>query len=374
MTLVDKVFNHKAIPWWVVDLDCVKTTVFERVINSNFPNEGPVTYDAEQFLSKFLNVKHAILTTSGTVALFLALKSKGIGKGCRVAVPNLTFIATANAVSLTGAEVVLVDVSPESLTIDIEKLKQLDLVKKIDAVIPVHISGRSAFNLEFQNWIKSSKTIVIEDAAEAFGSKDPISGKFLGTLGDVGAFSFSPNKLITSGQGGLVVTDSDKVASEVRKLKDQGRSIRGTGGDDLHPSLGFNFKYTDIQASILLNQFEQIKNRISKLTEVYNYYSDTFNNSSGGRLLKFDVTRGEFPLWPEFYFEDRIKIESKFDSNKIGFRRIWFPLSTQNPYKQIGDFENSIKASKSVLWLPSNFKLSKRDLRRIVQTVNGSIG
>ena len=217
--------NNLPVPWWSVITDDGDTEAIGKVLKSNFPNEGPVTLDLEEFFKEFFNVKYAILTTSGTIALYLGLKALGIGPGDRVAVPDLTFIATANAVSLTGATPVLIDVIESTLCIDPEYLQKEHSISPLKAVIPVHISGRSAFTEDLINVIRRLNLICIEDAAEAFGSRDPRTGKLLGTIGAVGAFSFSPNKIITSGQGGLVVTDDDELRMATELVERKARAM-----------------------------------------------------------------------------------------------------------------------------------------------------
>jgi perosamine synthetase len=314
-------------------------------------------------------VKYAILTTSGTIAIYLALKGLGIGPGHRVGVPNLTFIATANAIALTGATPVLLDVIKETLCLDPRALEKTHAMHELDAVVPVHVSGRSAFTFELTSTIEKLKIPIIEDAAEAFASKDPLSGKFLGTIGKAGAFSFSPNKIITSGQGGLIISNDDSIANSVRELKDQGRPTRGTGGADIHHSVGFNFKFTDLQAAVLQGQIEKLANRIQHLKEIYEFYVNHLENQSS--LLKFDSNQGEFPLWPDYQINNRAKLEAELDTNSIGYRKIWHPLSTQNPYlKDASSFPESFIASATTLWLPSAFTLDKTKLKRVTDCVN----
>jgi perosamine synthetase len=345
----------------------------EEVLKSNFPNEGRVTFDLQEELADYLSVKHAFLTTSGTVAIFLALKALGIGKDSRVGVPNLTFIATANAVTLAGAEVVLLEVDSERFTLDLDSVKNEHKKRSLDAIIPVHISGKSAISEQMLKYAQSENISIIEDAAEAFGSQHPKLNRKLGTIGDAGAFSFSPNKIITSGQGGLVVTNDDSVAFEIKKLKDQGRPVRGTGGADIHESLGFNFKYTDIQAAILKAQIPLLEERLAHLRSVYEYYRNNIVGSLSENLSSFEVDQGEIPLWPEFQTNDKKLLISKFEIGNIGYRELWFPLSSQNPYKSSEQFPRSSEISRSTLWLASAFCLTNVDLKRITDSINEAL-
>jgi len=361
--------DSNPIEWWSVKTSDISIDKLENVLKSNFPNEGPVTLYLEDFFKDYFKVKHAVLTTSGTLAIYLGLKALGIGPGDRVAVPNLTFIATANAVSLTGATPVLVDVESHSLCIDAEKLEAEHQSSPLKAVIPVHVSGRSAFSLKLKSVIERLGLKCVEDAAEAFGSKDPVTGKLLGTIGAVGAFSFSPNKLITSGQGGLVLTNDGEINDAIREIKDQGRPKRGTGGDDIHKSIGFNFKYTDLQAALLEGQLDQITSRVQHLKNVYEYYAAHIDRKEV--LLKFNTKDGEFPLWPEVQANKRSQLEVIFQSRFIGYRRVWHPLSTQIPYKnESNSLKVSVEVSPKCLWLPSSFNLTEKNLATIVGAIN----
>jgi perosamine synthetase len=357
------------VEWWSVDTSALDLEYISEVVASGFPNEGPVAIEVEKYFQTLLGVKHAILTTSGTTAIFLALKSIGIGPGDRVGVPNLTFIATANAVALTGAEPVLLEILPDTLSLDPSYLLKVHTENPLDALVPVHVSGRSALSPELCLVLESHGLRFIEDAAEALASKDPATGRYLGTLGNAGAFSFSPNKIVTSGQGGLVVTNDDEIALKIRELKDQGRPTRGTGGDDVHHSLGFNFKFTDLQAALLKSQLKKLDSRIFHLRSIYEYY--LANVDSDIEMLKFDSMKGELPLWPEIRIKNRSKMEQHLKDNGIGFRNIWHPLSTQEPYKyQNLVLPQSETAAREILWLPSAFSLTPEKLEKVVKTLN----
>jgi perosamine synthetase len=358
------------IPWWDVKVEGTELSEISKVLDSGFLNEGPITENLEKSFSGFLNVKHCVFTTSGTIALFLALRSAGIGPGDLVAVPNLTFIATANAVKLCGAEVLLVDTEENTLNISNEALQLAIMSNQIDALVVVHVSGRSAFSEPLLKTIELHGLRVIEDAAEAFGSKDPISGKHLGTIGVAGAYSFSPNKVITSGQGGAVVTNDTAIAQKIRELKDQGRPKRGTGGADLHPGEGFNFKFTDLQAAILASQFKSMGARLQHLRDVYTSYSELLEINDWGGLLGFEIKNGEVPLWPEYHSKNRESMLSNLESKGIGYRRIWHPISSQDHYRTTNEMKNSTKSSRSVFWLPSSFNLSRNQLEFISETIN----
>ena len=361
------------INWWTPKFGSKELVNLKMVLDNGYVNEGPVTQALEVKIKNLMGVKHAIFSSNGTSSIFLALKAHDIGVGDFVAVPNVTFIATANAVSLTGAIPVLIDVYSDTLGIDMMDLIEKNKVYKLKAVIPVHVSGRSSLGRLDREVLKTWKICIIEDAAEAFASKNPLTGKYLGTEFDVGTFSFSPNKIITSGQGGLIVTNNDIIAKAIRQLKDQGREHRGSGGDDDHPIIGYNFKFSDLQAAVLDAQMDEIEQRRGHLINVYKLYSENIIKNQDSYLLKFDISNGEFPLWPEFRTRNVKKLLSILHQKGIAYRKFWFPLHSQKAYKS-KDISSEFKTFTSdLIWLPSNFDLDEEDIKHICSILNDFI-
>ena len=284
----------------------------------------------------------------------------GIGHGGEVIVPDMTFIATANAVEMTGAKPVLADISPKTLGMDPNEFSG-SITKKTKAVIPVHVSGRAAEMEKIMKIAREKNIHVVEDAAEGFTSKH--KGKCLGTFGIAGCFSFSAAKTITTGQGGAVITDDDDVALRLRELKDQGRPTRGTGGDDIHNSIGYNFKFTDLQAAVGLGQLEYLGERIERQKRNYKLYAENLKDLDGISLFHFDLEEGEVPQWTDAAAEKRNELDKYLRDNSIDCRRFWFPIHTQKPYKQPDDkFPNSTRIAPKSIWLPSAFTLTDDDV------------
>ena len=359
---------NSSIPWWTVETSRKELRNVRKVLQSGYLNEGQINKDFETKISNYFNISNVITSTSGTTALYLSLKALGIGPGDLVAVPNLTFIATANAVKLSGASVLPLDVDIKTMTISNEEVLRAER-NEVKAIIPVHVSGRSAWNRELRRIRKNGEIILIEDAAEAMGSRDPESGEYLGTLGNCGIFSLSPNKILTTGQGGLIVTNSDLIANTIRALKDQGRPKRGTGGADKHDHEGYNFKFTNLQAAVGLAQFESFASRIEFLSQLYKTYREKIIDCPHQRLFDFQIEKGEFPLWPEMYFTERKAVINKLFEAKIGFREVWLPINSQKPYADGKVYSSSKKLSDSTLWLPSSFSLTKKHIKRITKTL-----
>jgi len=351
------------IPWWSPKMVGTELPLVKGVLESNYINDGDVTQEFEQGIAKLVGAKHGIAVTSGTTAIYLSLVALGVGHGDEVIVPDITFIATANAAVMAGATVVLVDVEPETLNMSVSALEAA-ITSKTKAVVPVHVSGRGA-DMETILRICAERDIgVVEDAAEALCSKHKNRG--LGTFGRTGCFSFSPNKTITTGQGGVIVTDDDELAQRLRQLKDQGRPVRGTGGEDEHPALGFNFKLTNIQAAVGLGQLEKLTERLDRIRNTYEIYRDQLAEIDGIRILPFNIENGEQPQWVDALAERRDDLDAFLAKNGAGCRRFWFPLHTQKPYRCPDDaFPNSTRLSKKALWLPSAFQLRDGDVMEV---------
>lgn len=348
------------IPWWQPLIGNEEHTLIKDVLDRNFPNEGKYATQFEQKIATLLGVKHAVAVSSGTAALFLSLKALGIGPGDEVIVPDMTFIATANAVHLSGAKPVLADVKPETVTLSPDSFLK-SITSKTKAVIPVHVTGRGADMDEIKEIAQEHQFDVVEDAAEAFLSKH--NKRFLGTFGATGCFSFSPNKIITTGQGGIVVTNDDTLHIKLRELKDQGRPTRGSGGDDIHHSMGYNFKFSDLQAAVGVGQLSHIDKRMNHMRHRHKLYTEQLSHVKGLSLYSFDIDSGELPLWTDIRTPKRDSLEAALKMQGIDSRKFWHPLHTQAPYKLPDNaFPNSLQVSKQSLWLPSAFTLSDNDI------------
>jgi len=337
------------------------------VLRSNYLNDGDVTREFETRIAAMCGAAHAGATTSGTTAIFLALAAEGIGHGDEVILPDATFIATANAVRLTGATPVLVDVDRETLNIDPKRVKSA-ITLRTKAIVPVHVSGRSADMAAISAIARTHGLVVVEDAAEALLSR--VSGRSLGTIGTAGCLSFSPNKSITTGQGGMVLTNDAALAARLRALKDQGRPTRGTGGNDLHPTLGFNFKLTNVQAAIGLAQTEALESRAARLKRVYRLYRDGLDDVAQVRVLPFNVDGGESPQWIDAIVERRDALVGHLLALNIHCRPFWFPVHTQAPYlRSDAAFPESSRWMPRAVWLPSALSLSDDDVQIVCQQI-----
>ncbi len=351
------------IPWWAPKVGGEELELVREVLASQYINDGDVTARFEQEIARLVGARYAVAATSGTAALFLSLAALGIGHGDEVLVPDMTFIATANAVTLTGATPVLVDVDPATLNISVDAVARA-LTPMTRAVIPVHVSGRAADLLGLEAVCAPRRVAIVEDAAEAFTST--VGGRALGTIGALGCFSFSPNKTVTTGQGGVVVTNDDGLHVRLRELKDQGRSVRGTGGADTHAAIGFNFKLTNLQAAVGLAQLGRLHDRVARQRRTYRQYARALADVPQVCLPGFDVDGGEVPQWVDVLATRRDALDEYLLARGIECRRFWHPIHTQAPYRRPDAlFPESTQVSSRALWLPSAFTLTDVDVETV---------
>ena len=358
----------KPIRFWETDVGLADYHNQKKIFLSNFPNEGKYVTILEEKIKKFLNVKYCLALPNGTSALYISCKILNLNSKDEVLVPNITFPATANAVYMSGAKVVLVDVNTETLNMDTK-----DLIKKINkntkAIMPVHVSGRSCDMKKIMTLAKKYNLRVIEDAAEAFLSKK--NGEFLGTIGDIGCYSLSPNKIITSGQGGFLVTNNKKYYEKIKVFKTQGRYGVTSGGDDLHISPGGNFKISNSSAGLALSQLRKISLRKKNLIKNHITYRNKLRDVKEINILKFDTSKGELPLWTDIKCKKRDELYDYLKKNKIYCRKFWIPLSKKNFYsnQKHFSFKNTRLIEKQIMWLPSSFLMTTKDQLRIINKI-----
>jgi perosamine synthetase len=363
---------NEKIPWWQPKVGAYELDSVKRVLESEYINEGRVAEEFEHRIAELIGARYAVAVTSGTAAIAVALIGIGICHGDEVIVPDVTFIATANAVRLAGGEPVLVDIDPSTLNICPNAVERA-ITSRTKAIVPVHVSGRGAGIERIIAVAEAHGLPVIEDAAEGFLSR--VGGRKLGTFGIAGCFSFSPNKTITTGQGGIIVTDNEKLHVRVREVKDHGRPVRGTGGDDVHASLGFNFKFTNLQAAIGLAQLHYLHERADRMRQIYLHYESELKGLPGFRLPGFRTLEGEQPQWTDAVIEDRDQLAAYLRARNIHTRNFWFPLHTQAPYRRDdGDFPNATQLSPRAVWLPSAFTMTEADVARVCAEIRSYYG
>ena len=358
----------KARPFWLPELGHRERDLIASVLDENYLNDGKVTTQFEQRVAELLEVSHGIAVTSGTAAISLALYALGVRPGDEVIVPDVTFVATASAVTMIGATPVLVDVDETTLMLDPDEVSKA-VTPRTRAIIPVHVSGRPAPMDELKKIAQEHCIALVEDAAEALMSR--YKGQFLGTIGQAGCFSLSPNKTITTGQGGLIVTNDSMLAARLRALKDQGRDVQGTGGADQHNHIGFNFKLTNLQAAVGLGQLDLLPARVARLRAIRREYVEGLSGVEGVRLLPVDEQDGTVPQWIDICVDSRRdELIAFLKSHSMICREFWHPLHHHQPYRQSDtEFPVSTRLVPQACWLPSAFQLESDDIQEICRRV-----
>lgn len=338
------------------------------VIESGFVNEGPRTAEFETRVAKFVGCTHAMATNSGTVGMSLALMACNIGPGDEVIMPGFTYVATANAITLTGAKPIFCDINPSDYLISSQQVEAL-ITPRTKAVLAVDVNGRISASTELQECCRNAGLSLIFDSAEGLGSA--LSGQMAGTFGDVSVFSLSPNKVITAGQGGVVTTDNDSIFSRLRQLKLQGLNQRGTGGDDNHDALGFNFKFTDLQAAVALAQFDNLDARLETMRTRNAHYHNRLSQIKDVSLASYLPQSGTL-LWPDILCTRRDELRDFLQSKGIQSRAFWKPVADHAPYQHNSTGESlpvSRRVSANGLWLPAALDLSEDAIDHVCDTI-----
>jgi len=350
---------HQMEPWIGEE---EKRAMMEYLDSGGWLTEFVKTREFERMLSGYVGSKYASVVNNGTVSLIIGLMALGITGGDEVIVPDYTMIASANAVVLAGAKPALVDIDPSNLCLDLD-LAEKAVTPKTKAIMLVSINGRYPDMERAVALARKYNLYLIEDAAQSLGSR--YRGKHLGTFGEVGSFSFSPLKVITTGQGGALVTDSEELYHRISMIKDFGRPKSGV---DYHEILGFNSKFTDLQAVIGVEQMKKLDWRVKKKKEMYKAYQDLLEDI---KEIKFIDTNLEdtSPWFIDIIVDgDRTRDDliAFLDKRGVGSRPFYPAIHTQPPYSHInGNFKNSEYASQRGLWLPSSSFLSDEDIEKV---------
>lgn len=343
-----------------------------ETLHTNWLTEGPKTAELEDMLREICGVKHVHLMPNGTLALFVANMVAGIGPGDEVIVPDFTFMGSATSVILTGAKVVFADVNVDDFNISVDSVRK-NITERTKAIMPVHIYGQSANMTEIMKVAEENNLMVIEDAAQGIGVA--CGNKHVGGIGNLGCFSFFADKTFTTGEGGAVVTNDDKLGEDVAYFKNQGRLKRGSF---VHPRIGFNFRLTDLQAAIGVEQLKKLDFIIEKKRENENLYRELLKDSP----VEFpkDVKRGSrVPFRVNILVDDPEKLGEYLEERDVGTRRFFYPLHTQPCFTRdnsdyYADLINSTSIFNLGLSLPSSVGLKQEEIKYVCGCIKQFFG
>ncbi len=325
-------------------------------IRSGWVTEAKLTAEFEREMAAFVGAEYAIAVPSCTVAMALSLMALGVGADDEVIVPSLTFVATANAVSLAGATPIFVDIDPVTHGIAPDKMREA-ISKKTKAILPVWLNGHDPDIRRIVAVADEYGLPVVEDAACALGSR-PL-GKHAGTFGRLGCFSFNTTKIITTGTGGMIVTDNPDLFEKVKRLKNHGRTDRR----DFHPMIGFNFYFTDLLAALGLAQMKKLPARVQWKQQLCNWYFEQLCDLDGIVVRK--PAEGICPWYPEIFVEARQALKNFLATRNIQTRTYYPPINTQPSYLTEQHFEHAAHVGATGLWLPSAAYVDEKMVDRI---------
>ena len=337
--------------------DCIESTWIS--------SKGDYIDVFEDKFADFCQTKHAVSCSNGTVALHLALEAFGVGDGDEVVVPDLTFISTANAAKYCGATPVFVDVDPDTWTLDPDNLEAV-MTENTAAIIPVHLYGHPVDMDPVIKIADAYDAVVIEDAAEAHGAE--YKNQRVGSIGDAATFSFYGNKIVTTGEGGMVVTDNDLINERLRRLKDL---CMDPGKRYWFPEIGYNYRMTNIQAAIGCAQMEDIDWHLHRRREIAEWY-DSYLNGVNVAMTPVEREWAEHAYWMySIVLEDTLSrdaVMSKLESRGIETRPFFYPMTSMPPYKDTNcNTPTSATLAKSGINLPTWAGLSKNDIKYVCQ-------
>jgi perosamine synthetase len=341
-------------------LDCVDTGWISSL--------GEYVPRFEREFARFCEAEHAVATSNGTTALHLALATLGIGPGDEVLVPDLTFVATANVVRYTGATPVLVDAHPTTWGMD-----PADAARKATArtraVIPVHVYGHPVDLDPLRELGARHDIAVVEDAAEAHGAR--YKGRRVGALGRIGAFSFYGNKIITTGEGGMVVTNDGALAERARFLRDHAMDPKRRY---YHPEVGFNYRMTNIQAAIGCAQLEQAEAILERRKAIAAAYEAGLAGVPGlGRPPAESWAESVYWMYsvliePAFGL-DRDAVQQGLREQGVDSRPFFVPLHELPPYRTALHFPVTTRLARSGINLPSGTGLTMDEIATVCRAL-----
>ena len=358
--------NRIKLPWWSIK---IKKENFHNIklafINKKF-SLGSITQKVENLISKKINSKFSLLTTSGSAAILMILiYLKKKSKLRNIIIANRCWISPAHAVHLLGLNLIFVDVKK-----DVPICDEDEISKKVDnktlAIICVQLNGHSVNIKKLKSILKKKNKkvpFIIEDAAQSFFSKNQ-EGNFIGTSGDASILSFSMGKIVSSGQGGAVITQNRNIYNDLKLIRNNGVINRYT---DAWNTFGFNFKYTDIQSSLLLNQIKKINENKLKLKRLHKIYAEGLKNNKFVKVINVNQSKNYIPLYVETISSKRDKIVELLMKNGFQCRKIYPSLHTTKYFNQKKNkFKNSSYFEKNLFYLPSGPDQNLKEVKKLI--------
>ena len=374
----DKKIKFPAYEPWISDED---KKIVKKTLTQSMLTLGPQLEKFENNFCKYSKAKYAVAVSNCTAALHLSLMALGIKKDDEVIIPDLTFVADANAILACNAKPVIVDINKENFFLSISNIKK-NITKKTKAIIPVHIYGQVCNIEEILDIAKDNNLKVIEDCAHAVGTFH--KSKHVGTLGNTGCFSFYPTKNITTAEGGMVITNSEKIAEKVRHLRSHGmtKSLKSRYSSeypwifDIKQS-GYNYRLDEIRAALGITQLKRIKKINELRKKASSYYNKNLQNIPG--IILPDMVNDKTHSYHLYtirvtkpYKLSRNQLFKKLKDNGIRTTVYWMPIHKYTAYRKFVKTSNVLNTTKiydEILALPLFPNISKKHQDVVIKVI-----
>ena len=371
--------TNRSIPLSRPDVSEADVEAVAAVLRSGRLSLGPVGPQFEAAFAKAVGAKHAVAVSSGTAALHLCLIALGIGPGDEVITTPFSFVASANCILYVGARPIFVDIDEHTLNLDPARLEAA-VSERTRAILPVHVFGRPCAMDTIMAIADRHGLVVVEDACEALGAR--FGGRAVGTFGRAGTFAFYPNKQMTTGEGGMVVTDDDAIAELCRSLRNQGRG--GTGWLE-HERLGFNYRLSDMQSALGLSQLRRLPELLRRRAQVAQWYREVLADVEEIILPPPPAETTEMSwfvfvvrLADEFTGEDRNRLLQELRSRGIECSNYFPPIHLQPYFREKfgfapGSFPVTERVAARTVALPFHGGLTRSEVSTVARAVREAV-
>ncbi len=370
---------RKAIPYGHQQIDGSDIASVVRVLKGDWITQGPAVERFEQAIAKYCKVKYAVAFSSGTAALHAAYAAAGIGPGDEVITSPMTFAATANAVVYCGGKPVFADIQEDTLNINPEEIKK-KITKKTKALAPVDFAGHPAELDSIRKIAREHDLLVIEDAAHALGSE--YKGRKIGSVSDMTMFSFHPVKAITTGEGGMIVTEKKGLYERLRTFRNHGLVRKPEKGGWYYEieSVGYNYRITDIQCALGLSQLKKLSKFVNRRREIVDQYNEAFRHVAELILpVEREYAKSAYHLYPirlrlELLKAGRREIFEALREKGLGVQVHYIPVHLHPFYRERfkykkGDFPVAEKYYEQAITLPLFPAMTSQDVQRVITIV-----
>jgi len=365
------------IPLSSPDITDLEIDLINQVLRTRWLSMGPMIERFEAAMAGFVGARHAVAVSSGTAGLHLAAIAAGLGPGDEVITTPFSFVASANCILYVGATPVFADINPLTLNLDPEQVEAA-ITPRTRALLPVHVFGQPCAMDALMETARRHDLVVIEDACEALGAE--FQGKNAGTFGACGVFAFYPNKQMTTGEGGMLVTDDEEWAALFRSLRNQGRDAASAGGGTWlnHVRLGYNYRLDELSAALGVAQLSRIEVLLARRARVAAWYARRLAGLDGVQTpwIGRGVTQMSWFVYvvrlaPEL---DRDRIMARLAERGVPARPYLQPFYRERFGFGEGDFPVTERVARSTLALPFSGRMTEEQVERVCQALAEVIG